>query len=128
MISYKGWVSINTSLDEEEDFKKLGDSIKKISELLKPLLIHNNFFQLIEINGEYILWIGGNHNHDNNYSQDVLTLLNNIGHIAVGSYGIIYLNWPEDENNYDKFITYELTNGVVKINDSNSFLSLGDKF
>ena len=117
MVEFKGWISILNATDGEEQSDMLESTIVQIRTLLEPLKGFNQFFDLQALNGTYTLWIGGDHNHDSGYSDSLLALLNQISKIARGSYGVVYLRWPEDRISYNEFKIYRIAKGKVSIEE-----------
>ena len=109
MIEYNGWISLLNRTDGEGDIESLKKSISRISDLIVGYNeIINQSFEIKLFNGSYVLFVGGNHNHDSDYSNDLLFLLKKIANITPGSYGVIYIRLPEDGADYNTFKIYKL--------------------
>lgn len=122
MIELHGWVTIRETykadFDEEENIdllvKKIQDNIKKLS-WFKP--------EIKAQNGEYFIELSLYTNRMNPQTLEVLELYQNIGKIAEGSYGLIYLYNDEDMNGKEnQFQVFSLARGIVKEN-TDPFLS-----
>jgi hypothetical protein len=113
MIEIKGWLSISSSENDEIDI--ITNNINNIKELIKPFIRTNQFFELKDLNGEYTLFIGIDHNHNIGHDKDVYELMKKIGSIAKDSYGLVHLRFHDDEENNNKFFIYKLAKGMVTI-------------
>lgn len=115
MIEFNGWVSIFNTTDGEGDSDMLESTVSQIKRLITPMKGFNQFFEVKGLNGTYTLWIGGSHNHDSGYSDSLLDLLNQIAHIAKGSYGVVHVRHPEHKLTYNEFKVYKIAKGKVTI-------------
>ncbi|CAL2090195.1 Imm7 family immunity protein [Tenacibaculum sp. 190524A02b] len=111
MIEINGWITICVTADGEEDTSELNIVVQKIEKIITPLMILNQIFEIKALNGVYTLFIGLNHNHDNNYSNSVYRLLCEIGDIAIGSYGLVYIR--NHEVDFNRFKVLRLSKGNV---------------
>lgn len=118
MIEATGWININISLnDDEHDSKDLYNIVEKIKNFLTPENIFNQVFEIKDLNGNYILFIGLNHNHDNGYSDLILKIISKIGKIASGSYGIVHIRNHDDYKSSNNYKILKLARGKVKIEE-----------
>lgn len=119
MFEYHAWVTIREGSKEGED-----DSIlleKNIAEIEIALKEHEGLgrIELFFQNGSAYVRMDGDHNHYHAYALDVFT---KIGHIAKGSYGLLYINDDEHSEFNNEFQVWRMTKGnVVKMKDQ--FLS-----
>lgn len=118
MIEIQGWIAI-TLTEHEEETTNLQDVIIKVNMLLKPLNQLNQYFEVKNINGNYLLFIGLCHNHNIDYDKDIYKLLNKIGGLARGSYGLVYIRSHDDVHRYNKFEVYRLAKGRISIKKDN---------
>ena len=118
MIEAQGWISISL-LEHEEETTSLENVIVKINELVKPFKQFNQYFEVRSMNGSYVLFIGLNHNHNISYDKDVYNLLKEIGKIANGSYGSVYMRFHDDEYKNNEFQIYKLARGQVSVEKDN---------
>lgn len=119
-ILYNGWISISTS-PNEESYDGLQEVISQLNEFIKSL---NLGYQLCEIrifNLEHVLLLGGSHNHDVGYSDSIIKLLYKIAELAPGSYGIVYIRWPEDPVTWNEFKVYKMAKGKISIENDPFF-------
>lgn len=119
MIEINGWVSIHITADGEEDSDKLKEVISIINRKIQDIAAFNQFFEIKAMNGCYTLYIGLNHNHDNGYYDSIHQLSNDIGKIAPGSYGLIYVRNDEDFSDFNKFKVLRIAKGVVTNEEDN---------
>ena len=128
MIEFKGWINLRFYVSDEinsSEFIRKG--VVCIQERLKEFnSIDNQFIDIKDLNGFYSLFIGGCHNHDVGYSDSIKNVLNEITKLAKRSYGLVYVRFLEDTNNYNKFLVYKLANGLVTI-EEDSLLSPCDR-
>lgn len=114
MIGLHGWVTVRETykavFDEEEHLdllvKRIQDEILKL-EWFKP--------EIRVQNGEYFMEFSVYANRIARRTLDVFELFQQIGKIAEGSYGLIYLY--DDENidgKENQFQVFSLVRGVVK--------------
>ena len=119
MIEINGWVSIHITADGEEDPDKLKKVISIINRKIQDLAEFNQFFEIKSMNGASTLHIGLNHNHDNGYYKSVYQLLNDIGKIAPGSYGLVHVRNHEDISDFNKFKVLRIAKGIVTNEEDN---------
>jgi hypothetical protein len=122
MIELIGWLNIQFSTDGEHNFTVEKGIISQIYDLIKPLNGFNHNYELKCINGNNYLYIGINHNHDNEYLDEVKSVFSKIAKLAIGSYGLVYLRQPEDELYFNEFKVIKLNKGEVTIQED-SYLS-----
>jgi len=122
MILFNGWIEISDN-PSEMDFDKMNNSIiPKIEEMIKTHQYDNQSIELKRYNYAYFLIIGGGHNHDVGYSSDLKRLMIDIGELTPGSYGIVYVRFPEDDKLYNEFQVYKLAKGKFSI-EKDTYLS-----
>lgn len=116
MIELHGWITIRATykanFDEEENVdllvKKIQNEIKKLSWFKSEVKAQN---------GEWFMEFSLYTNRMNLQTLEVFELYQNIGKIAEGSYGLIYLYNDEDSNGKEnQFQVFSLARGIVKEN------------
>lgn len=112
MIELHGWITIRETykLTVEEDekciyIKKIKDEIENLS-WFKP--------QIKALNGEWYLEFTIFANRKNSQTEEVFMLVNKIGELAEGSYGLIYLYDDEAVGKENQFQVFSLSRGTVK--------------
>lgn len=120
MIELHGWVTIRETYKvscEEDNEDIIIHKIKKEIENLswfKP--------QIKVLNGEWFLEFTIFANRKNPQTEEVFKLYTQIGELAEGSYGLIYLYDDEAEGKENQFQVFSLSKGSVK-EFSDSYLS-----
>jgi hypothetical protein len=120
MFEYHGWAVILDSTGEEGNGAvAIYERVMKYVELLQS---NTDVLELKAINGQYHLWLSGL-NHDSPTSKyDPVEILQTIGVIAPGSYGLLYIYNDENEHQTNEFRAFVLARGNVKEKDD-PFLS-----
>ena len=114
MIYYFGWIVL--AIDNATEVPSETELNSMLSSVDDLLLAYRKNFQLCERrNQNYLetLFISSAHNHDIGYKEDVLNLYKQVGILALGSYGLLYLRLPEDEKINNEFLVYRLAKGVL---------------
>lgn len=116
MIELHGWITIRATykanFDEEENVDLL---VKKIQNKIKKLSWFKS--EVKAQNGEWFMEFSLYTNRMNLQTLEVFELYQNIGKIAEGSYGLIYLYNDEDSNGKEnQFQVFSLARGIVKEN------------
>lgn len=116
MIELHGWVTIRetykATFDEEEKVDLL---VKRIQEIIEK----SSWFkpEVKAQNGDWFIEFSIYTNRINSQTQEVFELYKNIGEIAEGSYGLIYMYNDEDTNGKEnQFQVFSLARGIVKEN------------
>jgi len=65
------------------------------------------------MNGEHYLHLGGCPNHGGTYGQALINLFTEVGRLAPGSYGLLYVHDDEDPVHADGFRVFRLVRGEV---------------
>ena len=115
MIMFNGWLHILEGTSGEEEREETIAVVEKVKNLINPLNRSNEFFHLSSNNGEFMLHIGGSHNHDVRYSEELKYLVQKIGQVAPGSYGLLYIRLPEDQQYWNEYLVYKLAKGKLTI-------------
>jgi len=117
MIEFNGWITVYSDSDELDVIVQDKKLITDLENILHEFKAQNQFCEIKMINGFVNLFVGGRHNHDNGYSDDLLKVLQEICEIASESFGIIYVRWPEDEISWNQYKVYQIAKGKITIKD-----------
>lgn len=110
MFEYHGWItlrSIAEAVDDEPPLR-LAEIQSRVNELAGYALM-----DLRPMNGQYFIHFGGFPNHRGTHGPALLDLLTEIGRIASGSYGLMYLHDDEDPHHGGNFRVLRLVRGTV---------------
>ena len=111
MFEYHAWVTISEGTKEEDDNTALlTANIDSIKLAIKEYE-HLGDIALFYANGSTYVRMDGGHNH---YQSYVLSLFTEIGQIAVGSYGLLYIRDDESLVYANEFQVWRMTKGVVE--------------
>lgn len=113
MITFNGWVVIQESFTEEDENDKLLQIIiEKIKAKITTLAYLNENYTLENLNGSYHLSIMADHNHR---TEHIIDFFKWISAIAIGSYGILYVQDDEDTSrgNENQFVVWVMKKGTV---------------
>ena len=111
MIEVNGWVRVVFMDNEKNDLLQ----IKSLTEKLDKY--DNQKAEINHFNGSISIFIGGDHNHNNGYTDDIYDFLNSVGEIAKYSYGLIYIRLSDDADSFNKFKIYKLAKSKVTIEE-----------
>ena len=120
MIELHGWITVHETYKNTDENDKVFDDIKNI---LKKIDLLEDQIKYGFLNGNFYINFTHFSNRKGKRTNLILKLLNQIGIIANGSYGMIYLRDDEDTNGNDnEFEVYVLSRGRVRI-EQDVFLS-----
>ncbi|PZD93001.1 hypothetical protein DNH61_24745 [Paenibacillus sambharensis] len=114
MYQYHGWaVVIEGTGDEAGNGGKVNiyEKVKKYIEDLQPNV---DVLDMKAINGQYHLWMTGLWNREPSSKFSPAEIMNNIGIIAPGSYGMLYVFNNEHPKHSNEFKVYVLARGNVE--------------
>jgi len=118
MIYYFGWVVLSLGLGNDDFTEEQREQLlADVDTLLMP--VRKNF-QLCERRQQnYLdtLFISSAHNHDIGYKDGILSIYRQIGVIAPGSYGLLYIREPESPESHNQFKVFRLAKGVLTSHD-----------
>ncbi|GAA4621045.1 immunity 7 family protein [Actinoallomurus vinaceus] len=109
MFEYHGWVNIRESTGDD-DGELLHAMVDRIRELLAGVEDDAAMLDLRWMNGEPYLHFAGMRNHRN---PRVIDLLQRVGRVAPGSFGLLYIWDDEDPGRENEFRVFRLVRGVV---------------
>ncbi|MEM6844317.1 MAG: Imm7 family immunity protein [Bacteroidota bacterium] len=113
MIQINGWAEIRESFNEEGEDEKLLDEItNKIRAKIAEMNYSNEVYDLRRLNGVIYLTITVSHNHRQEHPIEFFKW---VASIAVGSYGLLYVQDDEDieRGNENKFKVWRMKKGNV---------------
>ncbi|MGN7360398.1 Imm7 family immunity protein [Paenibacillus sp. SAF-054] len=122
MYQYHGWaVVLESTGDEPSNEKEINifESIKKFVEDLQPKV---DVLEMKAINGQYHLSMTGLLNHEPSSKFNPVEIMKNIGKVAPGSYGMLYVFNDEHPIYFNKFKVFVLARGSIEEKDD-PFLS-----
>lgn len=122
MYQYHGWaVVLESTGDETSNEKEINifESIKKFVEDLQPNV---DVLEMRAINGQYHLWMTGLWNREPSSRFNPVEIMKNIGNLAPGSYGMLYVFNDEHPKFFNEFKVYVLSRGTIEEKDD-PFLS-----
>jgi hypothetical protein len=117
MIEFNGWITINMHANDNLDIIDGSDLAQFFIEM-EPLISAFNKYpsRFIERKRNSFIdtyFVSGFHNHVLTYFDDLITLCNTIAKKAPGSFGLIYVRFPEDSNSWNKYRVFRIAKGVV---------------
>jgi hypothetical protein len=110
MFEYHGWIMLRSTAEAVDDDPPL--RLDEIQDLVNELAGHG-LIDLRPINGEYHVHVGGLPNHRGTQGSAVIDLFVKVGHLAPGSYGLLYVYDDEDPEHELKFRVFRLVRGTV---------------
>lgn len=110
MFEYHGWITLRSTAEAVEDEPPL--RLAEIQGLLSALAGHGST-DLRQINGWYYVHLGGDTNHRGTRGAEVIGLFTKVGHLAPGSYGLLYVHDDEDPGHESNFRVFRLVRGTV---------------
>lgn len=119
MVEVHGWITLRETyrVVDDEDMEGILERIRKvIDESEYPSL------QIQVNNGEYFIEFSRYTNHLSGDVTGLLSIFENVGRIAEGSYGLLYMHNDEDSGHCNEFVAYRLARGRVTV-FQDSFLS-----
>ena len=118
MIEAKGWIAVEAAFDEDDLYNlKQKKAVSDVVLLLDSVKGHNQFFELKNLNGNFTLYIGLSHNHDNGYGEMLYKLMEDICTAAPGSYGMLHVRLPEDELSWNHFAIWKIARGMLTVEE-----------
>ena len=110
MFEYHGWITLRSTAEAVDDEPPL--RLKEIQDLVNGLAGHG-LTDLRQINGEHYIHLGGFTNHRGPQGAQVIGLFAKVGHLAPGSYGLLYVHDDEDPGYELEFRVFRLVRGTV---------------
>jgi hypothetical protein len=120
-VLYNGWISISTSSDEQS-FDELTKVVSELNAYIDSLTLKYHLCEIRTFNLERILLIGGSHNHDVGYNDQIVRLLNKVAELAPASHGVVYIRWPDDIFIGNEYKIYKMVRGKITF-ESDPFFS-----
>ncbi|MEK5166568.1 Imm7 family immunity protein [Paenibacillus sp. FSL R5-0527] len=113
MYEYHGWVTIRESSSFEDDDQKYSLIIQEIRKYFDELEWTSGVLDLRAVNGDFQVWIAGLNNHRPAGKHNPINVLRQVGILAPGSYGLLYVRDSDDEDFFNEFKVYTLIRGEV---------------
>jgi hypothetical protein len=117
MFEYHGWVTVWEGSSESEDDSALREiNCREIEAAIKEYKDDMCRVELYHQNGSPYVRLDGNRNH---YKSWVLDLFKQIGQIAKGSHGLLYIRDDENPEYENEFQVWRMARGkVAKMKDT----------
>lgn len=122
MIFYSGWIVLRRNylddddlLDLEQETRAEHEMLHKIEQLVQPLRQYNIVCDIRHLKWSRVLYIISEFNHDIGYRDQVVSLFEEVGIHAKGSYGLLYIWGDEPDPALDnEFEVYRLAKGKLE--------------
>lgn len=122
MYQYHGWAVIAQSENDEITNTEDDKMLLHIQQYIAGIKDNMDVIEIKAINGQYHFWITGFSNHKPLSRYNPINILRDLGEIASGSYGMLYVYDDEDEIYFNEFRAYVLARGCLT-EKKDSFLS-----
>ncbi|MEV4556360.1 Imm7 family immunity protein [Kitasatospora sp. NPDC049285] len=114
MFEYHGWITLRMSAggsdeDDEWDDLILPETAARVEERIRAL-DSPDLLQLRRMNGELFLHLGGFRNHAD---PEIPALFREVGRLAPGSFGVLYIHDDEHPVHSNEFRVLRLVRGEV---------------
>lgn len=113
MVEVHGWITLRETykaVDDENMEKVIVSVEKEIRKLARPLI------QIKVNNGAHFVEFSLYTNHMSGDVKDLLDIFKNVGRLAEGSYGLLYIHNDEDEDGQrEGFMVHRLARGRVNV-------------
>lgn len=110
MVELHSWITIRKTYEVCEDEDDIDEVIQNINQVIQGLSIE---VPVKVRNGEYYIEFSLYTNHFSADVKEYLDFFSEIGKIAKGSYGLVYLRDDEDTTRYNEFQIWRLVRGEV---------------
>jgi len=110
MFEYHGWITLQSTAEalDDEPPLRLGEIEALVDEFADYALM-----DLRPMNGTYFIHLGGNPNRRGQHGGAVVAFFAEIGRLAPGSYGLLYIYDNEDPELPLRFRVHRLARGTV---------------
>ncbi|MGK3208469.1 Imm7 family immunity protein [Amycolatopsis sp. MEPSY49] len=110
MFEYHGWITLRSTAEalDDEPPLRLGEIEALVDESADYALM-----DLQPMNGTYYIHLGGNPNRRGQHGRAVIDLFAEVGRLAPGSYGLLYVYDNEDPEHMLSFRVHRLVRGTV---------------
>ncbi|KOR87835.1 hypothetical protein AM231_00875 [Paenibacillus solani] len=114
MYEYHGWATIRESSSFEDDDEKYSLIIQEIQKYFDELEWTSGILDLRgAVNGDFQVWMAGVNNHRPVGKHNPVNVLKQVGILAPGSYGLLYVRDSDDEDFFNEFKVHTLIRGEV---------------
>lgn len=114
MYQYHGWAVILESTGDEVSNEKEIKIVEAIKKYIEDLQLNVDVLDMKAVNGQYHLWMTGLWNREPSLKFSPVEIMKNIGIIAPGSYGMLYVFNDEHPKHFNEFRVYALARGNVE--------------
>ncbi|MFE0026419.1 Imm7 family immunity protein [Amycolatopsis sp. NPDC059021] len=110
MFEYHGWIALRSTAEaiDDEPPLRLGEIQALVDEFAGYALM-----DLRPMNGTYYIHLGGHPNHGGQYAEAVIGLFAEVGKLAPGAYGLLYVHDDEHPEHMLNFRIHRLVRGTV---------------
>lgn len=122
MYQYHGWAVLSISVDDESNHIEDSKMLLQVHNYISKMKDNMDIIEVKAINGQYHFWMTGFSNHKPQSQYNPINILKELGRLALGSYGTLYVYDDEDSVYFNEFRVYVLTRGKVS-EKSDTFLS-----
>ena len=110
MFEYHGWMTLRSTAEALDDEPPLRpDEIRTLVDELAGYAL----MDLQPMNGTYYIHLAGNPNRRGQHGAEVVDLVANVGQLAPGSYGLLYVHDDGHPAHMLSFRVFRLARGVV---------------
>ena len=110
MIELHGWLTIRETFEDEDLLSQ--NEIEVVMQRVKAIIQSNTCdIKLQYVNGTAFLHTLFSSNHHTSEVDEIIETYKSISQIAIGSYGMIYLQDDEDKNHCNEFQVYIFKRG-----------------
>ncbi|WIV19802.1 Imm7 family immunity protein [Paenibacillus polygoni] len=114
MYQYHGWAVILESTGDEVSNEKEIKIVEAIKKYIEDLQLNVDVLDMKAVNGQYHLWMTGLWNREPSLKFSPVEIMKDIGIIAPGSYGMLYVFNDEHPKHFNEFRVYALARGNVE--------------
>ncbi|MEK5061876.1 Imm7 family immunity protein [Paenibacillus shunpengii] len=122
MYQYHGWAVVLENTNDETNKEKEINILESIKVYIEGLQPNVDVIEMKAINGQYHLWMTGLWNREPSSNYNPVEIMRNIGDLAPGSYGMLYVFNDEHPKHFNEFKVYVLARGSIQEKDD-PFLS-----
>ncbi|GAK41840.1 Imm7 family immunity protein [Paenibacillus urinalis] len=122
MYQYHGWAVVLENTNDETNKEKEINILESIEVYIEGLQPNVDVIEMKAINGQYHLWMTGLWNREPSSNYNPVEIMRNIGDLAPGSYGMLYVFNDEHPKHFNEFKVYVLARGSIQEKDD-PFLS-----
>lgn len=114
MYQYHGWAVVLENTNDETNKEKEINILESIKVYIEGLQPNVDVIEMKAINGQYHLWMTGLWNREPSSNYNPVEIMRNIGDLAPGSYGMLYVFNDEHPKHFNEFKVYVLARGSIQ--------------